>query len=142
MSMGVYDRTKAKVNSGQFSKGSVPWNKGKDLPRGKDNPNYKGDNHILVAVRGGSRYGGAKLVRYVRDETGRLRQEHRIIAERALGRKLKKEEQIHHIDMNPLNNNKFNLLICLGNFHKFLEQRYAKRFAELHLTRKDVIYAS
>lgn len=38
--------------------------------------------------------------------------EHRLIAEQILGRKLSKEESIHHIDLNKINNDKNNLFIC------------------------------
>lgn len=55
------------------------------------------------------------------------------IAEGVLGRKLKPEECIHHINMIKTDNRKSNLLICSRSYHSWLHERYAKRFAELHL---------
>lgn len=58
------------------------------------------------------------------------RDEHRVIAENLLGRKLTYNEVVHHIDENPLNNDLKNLLIMSrhhhGRLHGFLRiQRVA-----------------
>ena len=37
--------------------------------------------------------------------------EHRLVASKIIGRKLLKQEQVHHIDMNILNNKEDNLLV-------------------------------
>ena len=39
------------------------------------------------------------------------RHEHRVVAERMLGRKLKKNEVVHHIDLNKQNNDECNLVV-------------------------------
>ena len=39
------------------------------------------------------------------------RHEHRVVAERILGRKLRKGEVVHHLDFNPRNNSPENLMI-------------------------------
>jgi hypothetical protein len=55
---------------------------------------------------------------------GRQVLEHVLIAERVLGRRLKKPEQVHHFDGNGLNNKNKNLIICPNMaYHKLLHKR-------------------
>lgn len=55
---------------------------------------------------------------------GREVYEHRLIAEKVLGRSLKGDECIHHADENGRNNDKRNLVICPSDdYHKLLHQR-------------------
>jgi hypothetical protein len=51
------------------------------------------------------------------------RDEHVLIAEKVLGRKLKAGEVIHHIDFNTRNNRNDNLLICTKSFHVWLHRK-------------------
>ena len=101
--------------------------------RGENNACYKGDCRIIR--QSGCNKGEKAFAVFVRDGKGRMKPEHRVIAAKALGRPLKKTEQVHHIDMNPLNNSHDNLLICNMGYHRWLEGQYAKKFAELHLTK-------
>ena len=48
---------------------------------------------------------------------------HTHIAEKVLGRKLKKNETVHHIDEDRSNNNNSNLIICERSLHPLLHQR-------------------
>lgn len=55
---------------------------------------------------------------------GKKQLEHRVIAERVIGRPLPHGAEIHHIDENPGNNAPTNLVICPdAAYHKLLHQR-------------------
>lgn len=49
--------------------------------------------------------------------------EHVMVAEKALGRRLKKGELVHHIDGDGQNNQNSNLLICSTGYHTRLHGR-------------------
>ena len=59
--------------------------------------------------------------------------EHKVIAGQALGRDLNSSELVHHIDLDKLNNNNDNLLICNAPYHKWLHNRMGERYAEIYL---------
>lgn len=64
--------------------------------------------------------------------------EHRLTAERVLGRKLRKNEEVHHVDQNTMNSANCNLVICSRAFHKYLhfrERLRAKGFSPADLAR-------
>ena len=49
---------------------------------------------------------------------------HRVLAEEALGKPLPPGAIVHHLDLNPYNNTKTNLVICPdGEYHKLLHKR-------------------
>lgn len=55
---------------------------------------------------------------------GRRVDEHILIAEKALGRKLPEGVEIHHVDGNGFNNSPNNLVICPDSaYHNLLHQR-------------------
>lgn len=87
-------------------KGRTPYNKGKKVPKmwGENHPNFKGgfvNNGYHI-----SSYQGEKL------------RTHRLIMEKYLGRKLNKDEVVHHIDENKLNNSINNLIVMSDVEHR------------------------
>ena len=82
-------------------------------------------------------YGGYRWVRVPLDyrggfqkglRAGKYIREHRFVAERMLGRALKKEETVHHINGNKLDNRPENLLVMTQNQHKRLETELARLY--------------
>ena len=64
------------------------------------------------------------------------RHEHRVVAERMLGRKLKKSEVVHHIDLNKQNNDEKNLVVLPSNsehshLHQILKKGDRKEYERL-----------
>jgi len=55
---------------------------------------------------------------------------HTLIAEKILGRKLDRNEIIHHINMKTTDNRHKNLLICDNGYHRGLHSKMAKKYAE------------
>lgn len=136
----------------EFKSGGAPWNKGKKIyilktcnfckeeysweqtrntggkfcslkchysnNRGENNHNWKGGYTTTPAG-------------YVRD-TRLKKYVHTIIAEKALGRKLKKGELVHHINCKKNDNRPTNLLICDQAFHRYLHAKMAHKYAEEH----------
>jgi len=73
---------------------------------------------ILKRIRTISGYITLKL------EDGSTVQEHRYLAEKALGKPLPKGCIVHHVDGNPGNNKKYNLVICQDQrYHSLLHKR-------------------
>ena len=64
------------------------------------------------------------------------RHEHRVVAERMIGRKLKKNEVVHHIDLNKQNNEEKNLVVIPSNsehshLHQILKKGDIKEYERL-----------
>lgn len=64
------------------------------------------------------------------------RKVHTVIAEKILGRKLKRNECVHHVDLNKSNNLNSNLVICDLAYHRFLHHRMAQSWVKNVLLRK------
>jgi len=99
------------------------------MPRsqpGSKNRNWRGghgrrrDGYIQVYL--GSRPGGSPIYQL----------EHRLVAERALGRPLKRSEHVHHVNMDKADNRPENLVICTLEYNSWLHREYARRFAAEH----------
>ena len=66
-------------------------------------------------------YGTAVSQHGYKIEAGRFA--HRELAEKALARKLNKNEVVHHVDENRLNNEPSNLVVCSRAYHMTLHAR-------------------
>ena len=66
----------------------------------------------------------------VEQYNGKVYYVHRKIAEKALGRKLKRNEVVHHINMEKDDNRNSNLLVCDSSYHMWLHSRMAKAWVE------------
>lgn len=69
---------------------------------GENNPNWRGGKYV---------HGGYVMIWI----DGKHVYEHRFVAERKLGRKLKAGEVVHHIDKNKLNNSPENIVVFSSN---------------------------
>lgn|SRR5882724_3638099 len=87
--------------------------------------------------RGGRGY-HKELRGYVRVNMGSNQREveHRVVAEKALGRKLKPNEIVHHINCDKSDNRNENLLICERGYHKWLHDEMGRRYAQEHFAPK------
>jgi len=96
----------------------------------KTRKNQKPADYSFIHTYKRIKYDGSRYSHnYIRDDSGILRAEHVIKAEKVLGRKLKKGECVHHINCNPLDNRNENLLICKTGYHLGLHAKMSDLYA-------------
>ena len=97
-------------------KGQIAWSKGKERPeiQGSNHPMWGGGETISSGYR-------LKLI------NGKYKQEHRLVMEHRIGRKLKKNEVVHHWDLDKLNNDPENLALLRSESAHQRIHRFAER---------------
>lgn len=79
---------------------------------------------------GGTKRQGGYI--FNRIKKGKYMQEHRQVAERALGRKLRPGECVHHINGIQTDNRNCNLLICATGYHAWLHRKMGFLYQQEH----------
>lgn len=92
---------------------------------GKDHPNWKGGR----VLKNG--YPSIWMPTHDRANNVGYVKEHMLVMEKKLGRKIRKDEPIHHIDFNRENNNIDNLWLCSQKSHITAERSIQKLIVKL-----------
>ncbi len=95
-------------------------NLGAKSPNFIDGPRFNQDGYVQIYQADGPK-------------NHRRRFEHVLIAEAALGRKLKRGEVVHHINMDKADNRNCNLLICSNSYHHWLHHQMGLAWVKEHI---------
>ena len=83
-------------------------------------------------------WNGGKCISYgyirIYQGHGKYRPEHCLIAEEALGRPLRQDEVVHHINGIRDDNRPQNLLVCTRSYHQWLERRMSDLYKKEYFT--------
>ncbi len=89
--------------------------------RGCESPNYRGKT---IIGKGG--YVWTIMTNGIRMPL------HRFIVQGVLGRPLKREEVVHHVNGEKLDNEYSNLMLCSNSYHKWLHEEMSRRYMKEH----------
>jgi hypothetical protein len=120
--------TQLEVGQGLYCSQECSWFglKGRTLPeehRKKISVSLKNSDALKAAIKRGPENSCFKFeiiadgYRYITTSENKKIAEHRFVAEAVIGRKLKENEVVHHIDTNKLNNSPENLVVLTRDKH-------------------------
>jgi hypothetical protein len=98
---------------------------------GKNHPNWKGGECMS--------WGYNRVYAPNRGRASKYTYEHVLVAEKKIGRLLKRNEHVHHIDANKLNNNPENLIVLNPSEHRLLHRQLEKLALEL-VIKGEIVY--